>query len=124
MSREHVSCEAAILPWSAVQQPAYTNSKDIDFEHSKQAIIFKWAITCAVSKRIKTADVSRKYICQGNPSTDDIEYLVSMSAHPYQSVQIQILIREYIDNDTPIQDVNSTIEKVENIVIMAAKKNA
>ena len=47
-----------------------------------------------------------------------------MSAHPYQSVQIQILIREYIDNDTPIQDVNSTIEKVENIVIMAAKKNA
>ena len=29
---------------------------------------------------------------------------------------------EYIDDDTPIQDVNTTLEKVENILIIAAKK--
>ena len=39
-----------------------------------------------------------------------------------RSADLQTLIREYIDNDTPIQDVNSTLEKVESILIIAAKK--
>ena len=38
-----------------------------------------------------------------------------------RSADLQTLIREYIDDDTPIQDVNTTLEKVENIIIMAAK---
>ena len=39
-----------------------------------------------------------------------------------RSADLQIPIREYIDDDTPIQDVNITLEKVENILIIAAKK--
>jgi len=39
-----------------------------------------------------------------------------------RSAGLQILIREYTDDDTPIQDVSTTLEKVENILIMAAKK--
>ena len=39
-----------------------------------------------------------------------------------RSADLQILIREYIDDDTPIQDINTTLEKVENILIIAAKK--
>lgn len=77
MSRENVSNEAAILPSSAVQQPTYTSAKSLDFEHSKYPVILKWAITCTVSKGIETADISRKYIFQGNPSIDDIEELES-----------------------------------------------
>jgi len=34
----------------------------------------------------------------------------------------QTLIREYIDDGTPIQDVNTILEKVENVLIIAAKK--
>ena len=38
-----------------------------------------------------------------------------------RSADLQTLVREYIDDDTPIQDVNTTLEKVENIIIIAAK---
>ena len=38
-----------------------------------------------------------------------------------RSADLQILIRKYIDDDTTIQDVNTTLEKVENILIKAAK---
>ena len=38
-----------------------------------------------------------------------------------RSADLQTLIREYIDDDTPIQDVNTKLEKVENIIIIAAK---
>lgn len=60
MSQEHVSYKAAILPPSAVQQLAHTNTINIDFEFSKQLAIFKWVITCAVPKQIEIGNISCK----------------------------------------------------------------
>jgi len=40
----------------------------------------------------------------------------------FRSADLQMLIREYIDDDTPIKDVNTTLEKVEKILNIAAKK--
>lgn len=56
MSREHLSYETAMFPSSAVQHLAYTNVKNVDFEHS----IFKWVDMCAVSKRMEMSNVFRK----------------------------------------------------------------
>ena len=38
-----------------------------------------------------------------------------------RSADLQMLTRIYINDDTAIQDVNTTLEKVENILIKAAK---
>jgi len=56
MSREHVSYETAMFPSSAVQHLAYTNVKNVDFEHS----IFKWVDMCVVSKQMEMSNVFRK----------------------------------------------------------------
>ena len=53
MSREHLSHETAMFPSSAVQHLAYTNVKNVGFEHS----IFKWVDLCAVSKWMEMSNV-------------------------------------------------------------------
>ena len=45
-----------MFPSSAVQHLAYTNVKNVDFEHS----VFKWVDMCAVSKQMETSNVFRK----------------------------------------------------------------
>ena len=39
-----------------------------------------------------------------------------------RTAEFQMLIQEFLDDDTPIQNVNATLGKVENILIAAAKR--
>ena len=40
----------------------------------------------------------------------------------FRSSDLQMLIRKYVDDDNSFQDVNTTLEKVENVLISAAKR--
>ena len=40
-----------------------------------------------------------------------------------RSPDLQMLIRDYLDNDNSFLDVNTRLKKVENMLISAAKRN-